>query len=646
MSTTKYWYVPSGYTGTDTYSGTVDSNVSITGSSLTIPGGASLSDYTFPGGGTLSSTTGNISVEGYWRTTWALDTTSPNTRKVITFQSNTNLGGNTIQTVQDAYGEPYNRVIALDTPEYYTSSNTVMTVRGSGTTEGATNTLSNSLVATNFYSWYVYSGSDPSPSVDMDATHEFIYTYTKAYESDLHTIDGTNGDLAPDITVSADLTCTATVIKSGSGVLDIDFACTATAKNEVGFYYYPIGGGVYRRDQGDLYFEEGTGATLEYFDTDYIATGYAQNQDGYVESGYMDEGALTTYLTPDTPLEQQYSVETATDLTTGILQQISSQIAADLALTAGAGVIIDVLVDQLEQDFLLPTVLANKNPLGSSSLVIDTLTADTTAQNAISAQGQITQPTDILADADMYRGGTATFDATANIPLAQAGFRITAGVITNSEAELRMEPFIGSAAGLILSAGSTLEQTTEATGLGGLQLEAEALLDIAVELQDSATGRIILLPPIGVYIEDDYVDTDYFKLQGDGTPIPITSSLTADALKIISLASELDTDLQLTAQPGFLLSADVNIVQEITTSLTTTGRIFYVDEYYVQKIKPETRITKVSDENSVLSVKSETRINTTLEETTGLVVKPETRQAEQAILPTTLLGTRLQRIPQ
>jgi hypothetical protein len=70
-----------------------------------------------------------------------------------------------------------------------------------------------------------------------------------------------------------------------------------------------------------------------------------------------------------------------------------------------------------------------------------------------------------------------------------------------------------------------------------------------------------------------------------------------------------------------------------------------VDMYYTTVIAAETRQYHTGPEARLFQPDPETRVNTNLVETRQVLVDPETRQAEIAILPTTLRNSKLFRIP-
>ena len=87
------------------------------------------------------------------------------------------------------------------------------------------------------------------------------------------------------------------------------------------------------------------------------------------------------------------------------------------------------------------------------------------------------------------------------------------------------------------------------------------------------------------------------------------------------------------------------VTQEISADFSSEGRIYYVDEFFLVRVDPETRLQTVHRETRGLLVEPETRVNTIHQETRGLLVEPETRQLAIPILPTSLVGARLRRIP-
>jgi hypothetical protein len=608
-----------------------------------------LSDYTFPGDGTLVANTSRITVTANVLTTWQLTSTSPNTRKVITFQSDINgTSQEILEVVQDGFGLPGERVISVGVPEYYTSANSTVLIRGSGTTEGSANTVPGvTYTGGSISSFTVYSGSDPSPSINMDFEHDVQYHYSVQYEADFHSIDGVGGDTPPDITIDATMAPTlGGLVVSISADLEGESTATATATNLTGFRFVSIGGGVYQREQGSTYFQEGADSGELYFAEGYTVEGYVNKDLGYVESGYMLDTLETIQLTPSVPIEQIYSQDSNTEFSAGLLQLLTPDTpAVDTTLGALGG-----LAQQITSDVSTNTELGvsdvNLLPQGSTT-VETTLEFTATAQVNISGSTNLDTDTVLSGDADMFRGGIATFDAVANIPLAQLGFAVAASVTYSADTEFDFSPSVGTVAGIRFNIDETL----------GTELD---------------------YPPHVFYVDADYTDLGYAQLsnftavlisaatvdcnidtQFDGAnpqvlrPIEpfstsIDSTMDAEGIIRVRIASDMSGELDvIRAQAGYLLSADIQITQEITSTFdNTVARLFRVDEYYMNLIVPETRVLTVLAESRELEPKPETRINTVLEEHTDLKVTTETRVLELPKLPATLEGNRLKRIPQ
>ena len=649
MSSTKYWFTPTGYIGTGTVSGATDTNVSVSAASLTIPSGFELADYTFPGDSTLAADTSRVIVNANVLTTWTMVSTSPNTRKVITFQSDINGASQAIlEVVQDGSGEPNERVMSLGVPEYYTSANTTVIVRGSATTEGSANTVPGvTLTGGSVSSFVKYSGSDPSPSINMDFDHDVQYHYSVQYEADFHSIDGAGGDTPPDISIDATFAPTlGGLVVSISADLEIESTAASTATNLTGLRFVSIGGGVYEREQGSTYFEEGAVSTDLYFDADYTVVDYVVEDLGYVESDYILDTLETIQLVPSVPIEQVYSQDSATQFSAGLLQAITPE-TLELNTTLGA---LGGLAQQISSEVSTDTEVAvgdiNLLPQGTVTGTIDSeFTA--TAQVNISAGTNLQIDAVLSGDADMFRGGVAQFDAVANIPLAQIGFAVAASVTFSGDAELDISPKVNTVAGLVFNIDETLEGATlypphvfyvdsDYTDLGYAELS-------------NITAVLISAISADINIVSDFEDASPAVIQPiEPVSTSIQSTCTADGIIRVNIASDINAELDIIrAQAGFLLSADVQITQEITSTFDNTeARLFRVDEYFTNLITPETRTVVVQDESRELAQDPETRINTVRQEHTDLKITPETRVLEVPIIPAQLAGNRLKRIPQ
>lgn len=649
MSSTKYWFTPSGYIGTGTVSGTTDTNVSVSATSLTIPGGYELADYTFPGDGTLVASTGRITVTANVLTTWQLTSTSSNTRKIITFQSDINgTSQEILEVVQDGFGEPGERVISVGVPEYYTSANTTVLIRGSGTTEGSANTVPGvTYTGGSISSFTVYSGTDPSPSINMDFEHDVQYHYNIQYEADFHSIDGAGGDTPPDITIDATVAPTlGGLVVSISADLEIESTATATATNLTGFRFVSIGGGVYEREEGSTYFQPGVDSGELYFVEGYTAEGYVSDNQDYVESGYIEDTFQVIQLTPSVPLEQIYGQDTDTEFSAGLIQVLTPATpAVDTTLGALGG-----LAQQISSDASTDTEFGvgdtNLLPQGSTTIVTNSeFTA--TAQVNMSAGSNLQIDGVLSGDADMFRGGIATFDAVANIPLAQLGFAVAASVTYSADTELDFSPSLGTVAGIRFNIDETLDGELDYPP-NVFYVDAD-YTDLGYAELSNITAVLISAATVDCNIDTDFEDTDPFVIQPiEPVTVSTDSTCTAEGLIRVNIASDISAELDIIrAQAGYLLSADIQITQEITSTFdNTVARLFRVDEYYMNLIVPETRVLTVLAESRELEPKPETRINTVLEEHTDLKVTTETRVLELPKLPTTLEGNRLKRIPQ
>jgi len=649
MSSTKFWFTPSGYIGTGTVSGSTDSNVSVTATSLTIPGGYELSDYTFPGAGTLVATTGRITVTANVLTTWQLTSTSPNSRKVITFQSDINGASQEIlQVVQDGDGEPYNRVISVGVPEYYTSGNTTVLIRGSGTTEGSANTVPGVAYTGGSVSSFVkYSGSDPSPSINMDFEHDVQYHYSVQYEADFHSIDGADGDTPPQITLDATFAPTlGGLVVSISADLDFESTATATATNLTGLRFVSRGGGVYEREAGSTYFLEGAASSELYFVEGYTAEGYVAINTAYVESDYIEDTFEVIQLTPGVPIEQIYSQDSVAEYTAGLLQVLTPATHAVDTTLGALGGLAQQISSAASTDTETSVGLVNLLPPGTATSSID---SEFTATAQVNISGGTNQDTVMVlsGDADMFRGGTATFDAVANIPLAQIGFAVAASVGYSADSELEFSPSVGTVAGIRFNIDETLDGVTDYPP-HVFYVHAD-YTDLGYAELSNITAVLISAATVDCNIDTQFADTDPSVLQPiEPFGTSVDSTCTADGILRVGIASNTSAELDIIlAQAGYLLSADIQITQEITSTFdNTVARLFRVDEYFLNLIVPETRTLQVLAESRELELEPETRINTVLEESTDLTVTRETRIMPVPRIPTELQGNRLKRIPQ
>ena len=649
MSSTKYWFTPAGYSGNATVTGTTDANVSVTAASLTIPGGFALTDYTFPGGGTLPANKGNISVSSYVRTEWELVSTSSNTRKVITFQSDINgVSQAVLEVVQDGFGLPGERVISVGVPEYYNSTTDTVSVTGSDTVPGTANTVPGvTYTGGSLSSFTVYSGTDPSPSINMDFRHDIEYTYAKQYEANFHSIDGAGGDTPPDITVDATMGPTlGGLVVSISADLEIESTATPVATNLTGFRFVSIGGGVYQREQGTTYFQEGAESSEVYFAEGYTVEGYVSEDLGYVDSGYMLDTLETIQLTPSVPIEQIYSQDSNTEFSAGLLQVLTPATpTVDTTLGALGGLAQQIASDaSTDTEFGVGNV--NLLPQGSTTLVTNSeFTA--TAQVNISAGTNLDTLVVLSGDADMFRGGTATFDAVANIPLAQMGFAVAASVTYSADTEFDFSPSLGTVAGIRFNINETLG--TELDYPPHVFYVDADYTDLGYAELSNFTAVLISAISADITIQATLPNAEIFLIQPiEPVSVSSDSTMDADAVVRVGIASDMSGELAvIRAQAGYLLSADIQITQEITSTFdNTVARLFRVDEYYMNLIKPETRVLQVLAESRELDLIPETRLNTVLKEHTDLKVTTETRILELPKLPTTLEGNRLKRIPQ
>ena len=171
-------------------------------------------------------------------------------------------------------------------------------------------------------------------------------------------------------------------------------------------------------------------------------------------------------------------------------------------------------------------------------------------------------------------------------------------------------------------------------------LEIESRLDEQVQNIKGIAAQLEISPTVLVSDSESRPSIKIsLGLFGDGS-FQASGEITQTSTSNITL----DT-LELGAVGGYLRQSGAVVTQEISADFSSEGRIYYVDEFFLVRVDPETRLQTVHRETRGLLVEPETRVNTIHQETRGLLVEPETRQLAIPILPTSLVGARLRRIP-
>ena len=393
---------------------------------------------------------------------------------------------------------------------------------------------------------------------------------------------------------------------------------------------------------------------------------------GLQQSGTVTATAVTT---AQAQAQNTQSAQSAADFSAdlaavgGRLQSAAVTIEIDSTTQFSAGRLQPLAVQaQIES---LVTASGNRTPGGTVAESIATAAAGT-AQNLIgisTGQGYIdngyadadyfaagpgltvTADSQILADANIVRSdGTIAFDAAFDATI-RPGFRIDGGVITAGSALFTIAPVITGGVGLLFAAAAELQAAATIT-----QAQFGLLIDAATQpIQQDCAFTVGL---VGLAIESEYQFAPVqVTLAADAESRPsikvaITigddGSLAAAAFVDTSSSAELDIAPFTVgpAQGGYLLSADVEIIQEITSTFgETEARIFYVDMYYTSVVPGETRAYHTGSQARLFQPDPETRLNTCRAETRQFPVDPENRQADTGLLPTTLRNSKLFRIP-
>ena len=602
------------------------------------PGITTVSSYTFPGGGTIPAEQGNVEITGSWLVSpypWNNPNQDPGSADVTYFTDViTHLGSASYQS--SAYpipnlAESYNdgSAFRIGPASYYISTSSYVestpdvaadyvdpgyaavdyfasTIDGDYFADGYITGVTSTLQDVLFYSRAniqvrTQSGSIDPPTIvfgDFSANLRmfFDYTITTRYEVNLHSASTSISSAATMAPTLAGLLKTATTTATA------DTQAQATAENTID-----------AQAQAE--------ATA-----DFAAVG-----------GRLQSGAASVEI-----------LSTAT-FSAGRVQPAAATAVAQSELSASG----------------------NRTPGGTVAESIDSATAGT-AQNLIGisdglgyidngyadpdyfAAGAgltIASESAILADANIIRSdGTIVFDAAFDATI-RPGFRIDGGVITAGSADFAIAPVVTGGVGLLFAAAADLQAQAQIA-----QAQFGLLIDAAAEPIEQDCAVTIGL--VGLAIESGYQFapvTTNLAVDAESRPSIKVSIEIGDAGRLTATAFvDNSSTAQLAigpaqlgpAQGGYLLSADVEIVQEINSTFGETDtRIFYVDMYYTAVIAAETRTRPALTEARLFMADPETRVNTNWKETRQIQVDPETRQADPALLPTQLRTSKLFRIP-
>jgi hypothetical protein len=621
-------------------------NVSMT--NWPVSGNTSLSSYTFPGGGTIPASQNQVIINGRWELAWNNITNNSGTvRQSWTFQSRNNIGGNIDQTVDSITSPQVSPLTAYSPYAEYV-------ITGAGVTGGSANTIQNVRFFANTSFGATKITGTGNPSGTWDVSTAFVYTVARRFEVNLHSATSSIGPVDSSV------------------------------------------GRTYSTSTSTSYFEPGTETLVDYFDSDFVATGYVASEDigGYTVDDYVgDETTTITVFGTEATLVKLASAAAESQLTfaattaqitrsgQGVLTDDAELAAvpqlllgttisttADTNLDAQAGFRQTATAAIAAETTLSEAVEVVK---GLNAVLTETADAQATAENIIGisdgsgyidtgyadadyfSAGQgltIRQDSAVVADANIIRSdGSITFEAAFDAVI-QPGFRIDAGVVAAGESEFEISPYTTAGTGILFRAAADLAaQAATIQAQSGLLLDnvvATAQLDSA--LQAISTTAILGTGTIALFDLELASDSESRPSIKVAIELADAGQLTATAFVDSSSRAELNLgSLELgPAVGGYRVGAELEITQEITSTWSDTqARIYYIDMYYTSVVARESRRYRTGPEARLFQPDSETRVNTNLDETRIFVVDPETRQADPAILPTTLRNSKLFRIP-
>jgi len=676
MTTTRIWYQPEGTTsatfdvpgaGDDptksvslngfvrqennryrfqyTADAAAQANVSMT--NWPISGSTSLSSYTFPGGGTIPASQNQVVINGRWELAWNNITNNSGTvRQSWRFRTNNHIGNNVDETVDSITAPQISPRTAYSPYAEYV-------ITGSGVTGGSANTIQNVKFFANISFDATKITGTGSASGTWDVGTAFVYTVARRYEVNLHSASSSIGPVDSSV------------------------------------------GRSYTTSTSFSYFEPGIETLVDYFDAGYTTTGYIAGVDigGYTIDDYVADLVVTTTIfgTEATIVKQASATAQAEFEFAGTLSQVS---------IAGASVLVQAAQTSAEPTLVLGTTVgsqANTNLFvvpgflqqGTATTQAETTLSETVevikGLNAVLSEDTLSQATteniigisdgrgyiDInYADPDYFSAGTgltiaqrsqvssdaniirsdgsmlfeAAFDATI-----RPGFRIDAGVITQGSTQFEISPYTTAGTGILFSVAADLSAQAAITqALFGILIDnvvATGQLDSA--LQATSTTAILGTSTLAfdLALASDSESRPSIKAAitiGDDGALTATAFVDTSSRAQLTLGS-----LQLgPAVGGYRVGAELEIRQEITSNFSDTeSRIFYIDMYYNSVVAAETRRYRTGSEARLFETDPETRVNTCQAEPRIFEVDPETRQADPAILPTTLRNSKLFRIP-
>jgi len=605
-------------------------------------GNTTLSSYTFAGGGTIPASQGQILINGRWEIAWNLVSLN-SVRQALYFTSTNHLGGNVDTSVDTITAPPLNPKTAYSPYQDYI-------ITGADVTGGSANTIQNvKFFANTKMSAFKISGSG-EPTGSFDVSTPFVYTIQRRWEVNLHS---SGSSLSFDFGIGQERTQTANYFQSGTEILENYFDSG-----------YAESGYISGVNVGGYVYDDYVGAEIVTEFQDGVLAGLLRSAQTSIDAEVTGPLAVSQ-VTASANASMQLSVNTV--ITGGRLHQASATIDAiqsNLSVRSG---IIAPLGSTIAFDLELADVVASRLSGGSCTESIDTAT-ELVAKNIIGISDGIgtyfvpdyTDPDYIengtgltISDACQLRADASIIRSDGTLSLegafaatVQPGFRIDAGVVTTSSAEVEIKPYLTGGTGLLfagqaeIQADSTTDFLAGSIAFGDAALEITARLDEQVQNIKGIAAQLEISPTVLVSDSESRPSIKISLGLFDSGSFTATADVTQTSTSNIRLANS-----EVQALAGYLRQSGAVFTQEISADFASEGRIYYIDEYFLVQVEPETRLQSAVQESRGLLVESETRVNTIDSETRGLLVEPETRQLAIPILPTTLVGARLRRIP-
>jgi len=599
-------------------------------------GNLTLVDYTFPnGGGTLSATTSNISIAGQWLVNrFAITKVTGTSDAFYRFGLNSSpayTGGDLIRVNQAG--------VIGDDPVW---------------DNGPINTWQNSAIQT-------YSVTTTGTYIEPGADIEINYVNSGYVDANyfVGTLDGdyaADGYFAPGIVSTIqDVLFYANVRNQLANVAG---AVTTTQANVLVTFEYTYS----RSYEVNLHSATSSLSTKTNFASALAGLQKAAQSTATIDSttqiitDFRLGGQSTATIDSTTQVDLAgvvfdavATVQADANLAVqpGYLQAAAAAITAETALTESAQN-IKGLNAVLVESATTQSVAENIIGISDGSGYIDTGYAD--LDYFLAGAGlTIAQNSHIVADANIIRSdGTILFEAAFD-GVIQPGFRIDAGIITQAVADFEISPYTTAGTGILFAAAAALSaEATIAQALFGIAIDnvtAAAQVDSALQ----ATSSTVILGDAEIALFDLALSSNSESRPSIRAEITIGDDGVLTATAFVDTSSRAELDIGSVefgpAVGGYRVGAELEIVQEITSTFTTDARIFYIDMYYTSVVAAETRRYRVWPEARLFQPDPETRVNTNLEETRIFQVDPETRQADPAILPTQLRDSKLFRIP-